>query len=260
MADDLADLLGVPRERLGTLTHVAKVPSPGMTRRPEERVLVPTRISPEKRFVISAAAALAQHRGVPLVVVGVGNDVPWVEEMGRDQDPVVEVLLDPDIHRHVAANDVVVGVGLVALEVAQYAGAMVTATLDGRLGDVVRASSARSLHELNFLGQPDHDGLSPADAWTMIDTLTDDERHEVRSILVEAADPARALGQLVAACDGDTSSLAPGALRRCAAPHQPGCTGARRTTHGSRSWSRHATGSARTRRRRAPGSESSSGC
>jgi hypothetical protein len=111
----LADEFGVAVERIAALTHVTHRQPPG--RRPGAGgVLVPVRLSSEKRYVVESGIALAVAMGVPLTVVGEG---PAAEDFARlvAEGPATgEVRRDPDLERHVAEADVVVATGITALE------------------------------------------------------------------------------------------------------------------------------------------------
>lgn len=209
MVEQLTCLLALAPGRCRVLPHVSAAPTSRHrpTPRPRPRVVVPTRVSPEKRFVISAAHDLASARRVPLTVVGAGDDTDWVRSLGQVSDVEVELVLDADIHRHVATDDVVVAVGLVALESARYCAAVVSASLDrgGCLDRVLTPDTVDDLHAANFLGT--EPGLRPDEVWRAIAGLTDEDRVQVRRRLDVLADPRRSCSDLVRACEADAGAF-----------------------------------------------------
>lgn len=217
--------IGGARGSWGWMPHVTGRAAAALSRPggapPTGEVLCPQRLTPDKRFVVRAAAGVAAAAGARLSVVGQGGDVPWIEEhLASVSGLEYRVVQDPDIAAWIARAEVVVGVGLVALE-ALAAGACVVGACyhgDGTPWEPATPATWAMLHAQNFAGI-DARPLSGEQVWERLGAITAADRSALADLVRRDAAPAAALDALLAAAGpapGRPPSALAGAVTRAA--------------------------------------------
>ncbi|MFY0521853.1 hypothetical protein ACN28I_01095 [Archangium gephyra] len=161
-----------------------------MTRPGMGSVLTAMRLANDKRWVLEAAARLATAGRVPLKVVGQG---PHADEfrawLGSRPGLSAEVIETEDFDTHLREADVVVAVGLVALEAAARGRRVaVAAKPGGGLAGALTPSNWAALQATNFagLGLPEQ---PPAEVWTTLGEMTAKDLEDVAGLVERTASP-----------------------------------------------------------------------
>ncbi|RYF29993.1 MAG: hypothetical protein EOO23_06155, partial [Comamonadaceae bacterium] len=197
--DGVAKEFGVPVARVSVLHNAIFRPSdqhdtePGMA-----SILVPMRLSPEKHWVLRAAAKLAAVGNVPLKVVGEGPAAEdfrkWLSQISNLEFDVVEA---SNIDPYLSVADIVVAVGIVALEAAARGRRVaVAAKPGGGLAGVLTPSSFGRLQDTNFSGL----GLNseaPEKIWRDLGQTTQADRKLVAQLVGREASPKKLLETLL---------------------------------------------------------------
>lgn len=196
--DGVARELGIPSARVRALPNATfpvlrpLAAIPGMS-----SVLAPMRLSREKAWVLQAAAQLARQGGVPLKVVGCGPAAAEFRAWLRAQRGLTAELVETgDLQPHLRTADVVVAVGLVALEAAAHGRRVaVAAKPGGGLAGALTAESWKRLQATNFagLGLPEQ---SAQEVWTALGNMAASDLAEVIHCVSQTASPNQMLQTL----------------------------------------------------------------
>ena len=196
--DGVAKEFGVQKARVSVIHNAIFPPShhhdtePGMA-----FVLAPMRLSPDKHWVLRAAANLAAVGNVPLKVIGEGPAAEdfrsWLSQISSLEFDVVETSnFDP----YLSVADVVVAVGIVALEAAARGRRVaVAAKPGGGLAGVLTPSSFGRLQDTNFSGL----GLkseAPESIWNDLGQMTQADCKLVAQLVGSEASPKKLLENL----------------------------------------------------------------
>ncbi|QRO01295.1 hypothetical protein JRI60_20840 [Archangium violaceum] len=189
--DGVAREFGISTEQVSVLPNATPLPEcppsslPGMG-----SVLAPMRLSDDKRWVLKAAAQLAMAGHVPLKVVGQGPHAAgfraWLESLPGLSAEVIE---SGDFETYMREADVVVAVGLVALEAAVRGRRVaVAAKPGGGLAGALTPSSWATLQATNFagLGLPEQ---PPAEVWATLGQMTTADLEGVVERVARTASP-----------------------------------------------------------------------
>jgi len=189
--DGVARELCISTGQVSVLPNAIPLPETPPTSRPGMgSVLTAMRLAGDKRWVLEAAARLATAGRVPLKVVGQG---PHADEfrtwLGSLPGLRAEVIETEDFDTHLREADVVVAVGLGALEAAARGRRVaVAAKPGGGLAGALTPSNWAALQATNFagLGLPEQ---PPAEVWTALGEMTAKDLEDVAGLVERTASP-----------------------------------------------------------------------
>ncbi|MFM7535936.1 MAG: hypothetical protein ACKO91_09110 [Acidimicrobiales bacterium] len=196
----LADEFGIAIERIVSLTHITH-PRPRGRHPGAAGVLVPVRLSSEKRYVVESGIALAAAMGVPVTVVGEGPAAEEFALLVAEGPADGELCRDPDVGRYIADADVVVATGITALE-ACAAGRRVALAGQphGQLVGAAGPSRIRAMIDGGFTGLT-MPPLAPAAVADELRALGSEELDAVVSYVVDEGAPEHVLSLIDAALE-----------------------------------------------------------
>jgi hypothetical protein len=189
--EGVAQELGLPRERISVLPNATPLPERAPETPPGMRsILAPMRLAGDKLWVVKAAARLAQAGQVPLTVMGRGPHAEQFRAFLASQDGLrAEVIESEDFDTHLRQADVVVAVGLVALEAAARGRRVaVAAKPGGGLAGALTPVSWATLQATNFagLGLPEQ---PPSEVWAALEAMTSADLEGVVRLVERTASP-----------------------------------------------------------------------
>ncbi|OJT20102.1 hypothetical protein BO221_33480 [Archangium sp. Cb G35] len=189
--DGVAREFGISTEQVSVLPNATPLPEgppprvPGMG-----SVLTAMRLAGDKRWVLEAAARLAIAGHVPLKVVGQGpHAAEFRAWLGSRPGLNAELIETDDFDTHLGDADVVVAVGLVALEAAARGRRVaVAAKPGGGLAGALTPGNWAALQATNFagLGLPEQ---PPSEVWTALGEMSAKDLEEVTGLVERTASP-----------------------------------------------------------------------
>lgn len=189
--DGVANELGISPRQVSVLPNATALPEgPPGSRPGMGSVLTLMRLSPDKQWVLEAAARLAVAGRVPLKVVGQGPAAAGFRALLETRPGLsAEVIESGDFDAHLREADVVVAVGLVALEAAVRGRRVaVAAKPGGGLAGALTPRSWQRLQDTNFAGL----GLEeqpPDEVWSALGEMTGADLDDVAGLVTRTASP-----------------------------------------------------------------------
>jgi glycosyltransferase involved in cell wall biosynthesis len=197
----VAEELGVRLSDVRVAGNVVQPARPAPAVPGSGSVTVPMRLASDKQWVLEAAIELARAGDVPLRLVGQGQHAGRFRELLQRAKIVHEVVQTGDLEPALAAADVVVAVGLVALEAAALGRrvAVVSKEHCGGFAGVLTPDSWERLRAGNFAGVADDHRVDAVEAWRLLGLVSEADLSRLARRVAEEASPSALLKAVMSA-------------------------------------------------------------
>lgn len=187
----IATEFSVGEDRVRALPNAIEAATDPVSPAGSAGILVPVRLANDKLWVLEAAIELAGAAGVPLHVVGSGiHSQDWRERLEQDCPTPWQLTVDGEVAPHIAAADVVVGAGLVAMEAAAAGRRVAVPSKTGGWLGVVTTASLPVMRSMNFVTWQTPEYVDPAPVWEQVAGLTGAELDAIAAAVRQECAPA----------------------------------------------------------------------
>lgn len=209
----VAEELGIELGRVSVAPNATeRVGQPSPSWPSTQTVAVPMRLAEDKRWVLAAAIELARVADTEIRLVGTGPHKDSLVSLLRSSNVRFEVVETADLAPALNTADVVVGVGLTALEAAARGRRVAVAHKEapGRFAGVMATSSWQQLRAGNCAGIGQTGSVDARTAWRELLALSEGDLDALAALVKDDAGPASLLDAVLSAKGRLTS--APGLI------------------------------------------------